>query len=32
MHGGRLVRREKRDELNTDSYADTYRELVGGAT
>jgi heme exporter protein A len=32
MHGGRLVRREKRDALDGDSYAETYRELVGGAT
>lgn len=32
MHGGRLVRRERREELDSISYAETYRELVGGAT
>jgi len=31
MHGGRLVRLERRDELDSTSYADEYRELVGGA-
>jgi heme exporter protein A len=32
MHRGRVVRRERREELDADRYADTYRELVGGAT
>ena len=32
MHRGRVVRRERRDELDAGSYANTYRELVGGAT
>ncbi len=32
MHRGRVVRRERREELDADSYADAYRELVGGAT
>lgn len=32
MHRGRVVRRERRDELDIASYADEYRELVGGAT
>lgn len=32
MHGGRLVRRERREELDSDNYAEAYRELVGGAT
>jgi heme exporter protein A len=32
MHGGRLVRRERREALDSASYADEYRELVGGAT
>ena len=31
MHGGRLLRLERRDELDSASYADEYRELVGGA-
>jgi heme exporter protein A len=31
MHGGRLLRLERRDEVDTASYADEYRELVGGA-
>ena len=31
MHGGRLLRLERRDELDSTSYADEYRELVGGA-
>jgi ABC-type proline/glycine betaine transport system ATPase subunit len=31
MHGGRLLRLERREELDTASYADAYRELVGGA-
>ena len=31
MHGGRLLRLERREELDTTSYADEYRELVGGA-
>ena len=30
MHGGRLLRLERRDTLDTESYADEYRELVGG--
>ena len=30
MHGGRLLRLERRDELDSTSYADEYRELVGG--
>lgn len=32
MHRGRVVRRERRDELDADRYADAYRALVGGAT
>ena len=32
MHRGRVVRRQRREELDADSYADAYRELVGGAT
>lgn len=32
MQGGRLVRRERREALDSTSYADEYRELVGGAT
>lgn len=32
MHRGRVVRRERREELDADRYADNYRELVGGAT
>lgn len=32
MHRGRVVRRERREELDAESYADAYRELVGGAT
>lgn len=31
MHGGRLLRLERREELDSDSYAEEYRELVGGA-
>jgi heme exporter protein A len=31
MHGGRLVRVERREELDSVSYAAEYRELVGGA-
>jgi heme exporter protein A len=31
MHGGRLLRLERREELDSTSYADEYRELVGGA-
>lgn len=31
MQGGRLLRLERRDEVDTSSYADEYRELVGGA-
>jgi heme exporter protein A len=31
MHGGRLLRLERREELDSTSYADAYRELVGGA-
>ena len=31
MHGGRLLRLERRDEVDSASYADEYRELVGGA-
>jgi heme exporter protein A len=31
MHGGRLLRLERRDAVDTASYADEYRELVGGA-
>jgi heme exporter protein A len=30
MHGGRVLRLERRDELDSTSYADEYRELVGG--
>jgi heme exporter protein A len=30
MHGGRVLRLERRDELDSSSYADEYRELVGG--
>ena len=32
MHRGRVVRRERREELDADRYADAYRTLVGGAT
>jgi heme exporter protein A len=32
MRGGRLLRCERRDEWDSASYADEYRELVGGAT
>jgi len=32
MHRGRVVRRERREELDANRYADAYRELVGGAT
>ena len=32
MHRGRVVRRERREELDADGYANAYRELVGGAT
>jgi heme exporter protein A len=31
MHGGRLLRLERRDEVDSASYAEEYRELVGGA-
>ncbi|HEY7232773.1 MAG TPA: ABC transporter ATP-binding protein [Gemmatimonadaceae bacterium] len=31
MHGGRVLRLERREELDSTSYADEYRELVGGA-
>jgi ABC-type proline/glycine betaine transport system ATPase subunit len=31
MHGGRLLRLERREELDSASYATAYRELVGGA-
>jgi heme exporter protein A len=31
MRGGRLLRLERREELDSTSYADEYRELVGGA-
>jgi heme ABC exporter ATP-binding subunit CcmA len=31
MHGGRLLRLERREGLDSTSYADEYRELVGGA-
>jgi heme exporter protein A len=31
MHGGRLLRLERSEELDSASYADEYRELVGGA-
>jgi heme exporter protein A len=31
MHGGRLLRLERREELDSTSYAEEYRELVGGA-
>jgi heme exporter protein A len=31
MHGGRLLRLERREEVDSASYADEYRELVGGA-
>lgn len=31
MQAGRLVRLSKREELDSSSYADEYRELVGGA-
>ena len=31
MHGGRLLRLERREELDSASYAEEYRELVGGA-
>jgi ABC-type multidrug transport system ATPase subunit len=30
MHGGRLLRLERREALDTESYAEEYRELVGG--
>jgi heme exporter protein A len=32
MRGGRLLRCDRRDEWDSASYADEYRELVGGAT
>ena len=32
MHRGRVVRPERREELDAQRDADTYRELVGGAT
>jgi heme exporter protein A len=31
MHGGRMLRLERREELDSESYAEEYRELVGGA-
>lgn len=31
MRGGRLLRLTRREELDSSSYADEYRELVGGA-
>jgi heme exporter protein A len=31
MHGGRLLRVERREEVDSASYANEYRELVGGA-
>src|SRR5206468_4031581 len=31
MHGGRLLRLERREALDSASYAEEYRELVGGA-
>ena len=31
MHGGRLLRLERREEVDSASYADEYREMVGGA-
>ena len=31
MHGGRLLRLTRREELDSSSYAEEYRELVGGA-
>lgn len=31
MHGGRLLRLERREEVDSTSYADEYRDLVGGA-
>jgi hypothetical protein len=31
MDHGRLLRHERREELDSASYADEYRELVGGA-
>jgi heme exporter protein A len=30
MHGGRLLRLERREELDSASYAEEYRDLVGG--
>jgi len=30
MHGGRLLRLERREALDSVSYAEEYRELVGG--
>jgi len=30
MHGGRLLRLERREVLDSESYAEEYRELVGG--
>ena len=30
MHGGRLLRLERREALDSESYAEEYRELVGG--
>jgi heme ABC exporter ATP-binding subunit CcmA len=32
MHRGCVVRRERREELDAERYAEAYRELVGGAT
>ena len=31
MHGGRLLRLKRREEVDSSSYAEEYRELVGGA-
>jgi heme exporter protein A len=31
MHGGRLLRLTRREELDSSNYAEEYRELVGGA-
>jgi heme exporter protein A len=32
MHGGRVLRVERRDQVDSTSYADEYRELVGGGS
>jgi hypothetical protein len=31
MQAGKLLRLQRRDALDTTSYADEYRDLVGGA-